>query len=108
MPFAFWSEIINPADIFPARYHRKEDAPPYPPPPPPLPPPSPALKRHIDAAAREIHALHFKVWETFALKLRQLLEPLPDLFNAVRPLIYDANCTFLKPLQEIGWKLPST
>ncbi|MBI4904514.1 MAG: hypothetical protein HY820_12810 [Acidobacteria bacterium] len=103
MPFDFWSQLVILADVFPARYHRLPDAPPYEPAPPPRSE-KPAAKKEIHAAAREVHELHFKVWNDFALQLRRVLEPYSEIAAMVRDIIYNANCHFLKPLQEIGWK----
>ncbi len=100
---AIWFELFNPADLLPARYHRLPEAPPYP--TSRMNSPHKAdSKRSIHAAAREVHTLHFRVWDDFAWKLRRLLTPHPSLVSATAALIGEANTFFCKPLQEIGWK----
>ncbi len=100
---AIWFELVNPADLLPARYHRLPEAPPYP--TTRMNSPHKAdSKRSIQAVAREVHTLHFRVWDNFVWKLRQLLQPHPSLTTTVHNLIHEANATFLQPLQDIGWK----
>ena len=99
----FLTELVRPSDILPARYHRLPDAPPHP--TSPMHSPEKAdSKRTIHAAAREVHKLHFQVWDKFVGKLRQLLQPHADLTAATIALIHETNGFFIKPLQEIGWR----
>ena len=103
LPANYWNILVNPADILPALYHRLPEAQPYP--TSPMHSPEHAdSKRYVHAAAREVHALHFKVWDSFAWKLRQILQPHPSLAAAALAIIHEANGFFIKPLEEIGWK----
>ncbi len=101
MPFAFWSELIRPADLLPARYLRLPDAPP---PPPMQPVAKPDSLRSVHAAAREAHALHFQAWDIFVARLHQLLQGYPELDAAVLALLHQTNDSFVKPLQDIHWR----
>lgn len=100
---AIWFELVNPADLLPARYPRLPEAPPYP--TSRMNSPRKAdSKRSIHAAAREVHKLHFRVWDDFVWKLRQILTPHPPLIAATKALVDEANNIFRQPLQDIGWK----
>ncbi len=102
MPFGFWTQLIKPGDILPARYLRRPDAPPY---PDSIEPEPPASRAEVRAFARRIHEAYFAIWNDVTGRIRTIVEPHFELYDAIANLIVETNSIFAGPYKEIRWKV---